>query len=112
MSQQTLEEFWARVESDQDLANELDALFIETGGGNAAPGSAVVELAKSRGFEIEESELMAHLAADGESADELSEAELTAIAGGFKIQNVSSFNKVFPVGASGVPGMSSRFILF
>ena len=84
MSEDQLRAFWSRIEADEALRTEFDALFEDAGGHAAAASTEILALASGHGFEFTEDELKAHFATEAETAPiELSEVELASVAGGY-----------------------------
>lgn len=79
MTANAIQGFWAKVDGDDALARDVDALF--TGEKNAASAQAVVDLAARHGFAFTTDELKAHLV--GAAGRELTDAELEGAAGGW-----------------------------
>lgn len=78
MSQQAITEFWQRLNSDETLRGEFDALVTSHPN---VPATQVVDLGARHGLDFTAEEL--HTSVRLAAGAELSEDELSAVAGGF-----------------------------
>lgn len=115
MSRESLTQFWKKIGSDAKLQKALEALFKRSSGRPITTGAAIVDLAAKHGFKFTADELRAHLAGIGREA-ELSEKDLEAVAGGFKVEiegvTVPAVRSIVLDDKGNEPGLRSRTVLF
>lgn len=106
--------FWRRIETDEALAAEVDAIFADTGTRPGADAGRIVAVGAEHGFDFDTLELRDFLSTQ---EGELSEAELATAAGGFKVEQDSPLK--FKVDRDGdvafkveIEGLKGGVILF